>query len=187
MRTRIFLLALSLAVMFGGPSALADEHVEGTTANTGFVATIDDETNYIKYFVCSLDEEADDFCDTTLDEFDASSFGDWTGEIEVEPNGAGEFNHGSYVSAFATGYEGAGKGCLVRHIAQSDWGKEGFDLSGEDVLVQAMTSCSFNAERGNGNGNGNGNGKPEWAGQGKPPWAGPDGDKSLKPGKGGNG
>lgn len=203
MRSRIFLLALSLAVMFGGAAALAQEEATDETAestesapkaNTGFVATIDDETNYIKYYVCSLDELAEDSCGTTLEEFNADTFGDWTAEIEVTPNEEGEFNHGSYVSAFAEGFEGPGKGCLMRHIAQSNWGKEGFEDSG-DVLVQAQTFCAFNGKPGNGDaevegeeveGENEGNGKPAWAGQGKPEWAGPDGDKSKKPGKGGS-
>jgi len=191
-KTRAFILITVLAVIFGGTAALADEHDEAPEDNTSFTATVsdeslddtvtdDDETLYIRYHVCSLDEEADDFCDDVLENFDPDAFEDWTGEVAVEPNGSGEFNHGSFVSAFAQGFEGTGKGCILRFVAGSDWGKEGFDLEGEDVLLQAETHCSFNADHGNGNGNG----RPEGAGQGKPPWAGPDGDKSLKPGKGG--
>ena len=198
MKTRTFLLITVLAVMLGGTSALADEHDDTPPEdNTSFTATVsdqslddtvdpDEETLYIQYHVCSLNEDAEDFCDDVLENFDPETFEDWTGEIVVEANGDGEFNHGSFVSAFAQGYEGTGKGCILRFVAQSDWGKEGFDLEGEDVLIQAETFCSFNADRDE-NGNDNGNGKPDWAGQGKPPWAGPDGDSSLKPGRGGNG
>lgn len=197
MRSRIFLLALSLAVVFGGASALADEHDDDTTgpeANTVFVATatLEAETTFIKYHVCSLnndDEVVAADCQAVLDNFDDEAF-DWTTfegfeEIVVEPNGEGEINHGSYVSAFAQGFDGPGKGCLVRYIAQSNWGKEGFDIEGDDVLIQAQTFCAFNSDK-PADGDDDGNGKPAWAGQGKPPWAGPDGDKSLKPGKGGN-
>lgn len=208
MRTRILLLAVGLAVMFGGTSALAQETDEtNPEANTGFVATVSDtsidteavdlesETLYIRYHVCSLNADADDACDGVLDEdFDPDTFDGWS-EIAVEPNGAGEFNHGSFVSAFAKGHEGTGKGCILRFVAQSDWGKEGFDITGDDVLIQAETHCASNGKPGDGEvegeGEGNGN-RPAWAGQpggpnseagasgGKPAWAGkPGGPKNT--------
>jgi hypothetical protein len=192
-KTRAFLLITVLAVMFGATSAIAQETDDDTPPadNTGFVATISDEslddavateaeTRYIRYHVCSLNPDAVDTCDETLDDedFDPDGFEEWS-EIAVEANGAGEFNHGSFVSAFAREFDGGpGKGCVLRFIAQSNWGKDGVD--GEDVLINAKTSCAFNrttTDDGPG-------GKPAWAGNGKPPWAGPDGDKSTKPGQG---
>lgn len=188
MNKKIIFLITVLAVMFGGTSAigLADDH-ETPAANTTFAATVeqvDAETALIKYYVCNLDAEdgAEDECGD--EPADWTTFGDWTGDIDVTfpEDGA---NHGSYASAFAEGYEGAGKGCLMRHIAQSDWGKEGFDMTGTEVLIQAETFCAFNSDKPDGESEVEGEGKPEWAGENKPAWAGPDGDKSLRPGKGG--
>ena len=196
MRTRILLLAVGLAVMFGGTSALAQEDETNPEANTGFVATVSDtsldaeavdlesETLYIRYHVCSLNVDADDACDGVLDEdFDPDTFDGWT-EIAVEPNGSGEFNHGSFVSAFAKGYEGTGKGCILRFVAQSNWGKEDFDITSDDVLIQAETHCASNGTSDDGEVDGNGN-RPAWAGKpggpnngnggGKPAWAGTPG------------
>ena len=181
MKTRMIFLITVLAVMFGGTSAigLADEHEETPEANTGFVAQVSDEsvdegadpeaeTLYIQYHVCSLNEEADDYCDETLDEFDPETF-EWVNEIAVEPNEAGEFNHGSFVSAFAQGVEttGPGKGCLMRFVAQSNWGMPGVDLEGYEVLEQAEIHCAFNRTV---DGDEDGEGPPPWAGIGKKKW-----------------
>ena len=197
MRTKTFLLATALAVMLGGVSALAQETTEtaeaSPEANTVFVATIDTsvaETTYIKYHVCGLNSEAAADCQGVLDNFDDESF-DWTTfagftEIEVSANGEGELNHGSFVSAFAQGFEGPGKGCLVRFIAQSDWGKEGSDIDGDDVLIQATTHCSFNADKpGNSQASDEDdaerNGPPAWAGAGKRGASGEDSTAGGKP------
>lgn len=191
MKSRIFLLLTVLAVMLGGTSAIAQETDEDETppdANTGFVATISDEstapdanaeTLYIRYHVCSLnaDPDAEDACDV---EFNPETFDGWT-EIAVEPNEEGEFNHGSFVSAFAREFEGGpGKGCVLRFIAQSDWGKEEVDLESDDLLIEAQTFCAFNKTAGDADGvedeENKGNGPPPWAGKGKPAWAGSDAD-----------
>jgi hypothetical protein len=162
LRTKKFLIVTVLAMMFGGTSAVAwaDEHDDTTpAANTGFVAevTVEDETTYIKYHVCSLNPEADGCGTLTEDDYE---------KIEVFLNEDNELNHGSFVSAFATGFEGPGKGCILRYIAQSNWGQEG----AEDLdLIDATTFCSFNADRGGDNAD---KGRPEWAGQGKPDFAG---------------
>ena len=195
MKTKAFFLITVLAMMFGATSAMAQVTDEDTPPedNTGFVATISNdsldaavateaETRYIRYHVCSLNPDAVDTCSETLDDegFDPASITDWT-EIAVEANDQGEFNHGSFVSAFAREFDGGpGKGCVLRFIAQSDWGKEGVD--GEDVLINAKTSCSFN--RTATDGDDSPGGKPAWAGNGKPAWAGPDGVREDKPGKG---
>ena len=146
-------------MMFGGTSAIAwaEEHPDTTPeANTSFVAkvTIDAETTYIEYHVCSLDP--------------AANCGNLPEKIEVLLNGEAELNHGSFVSAFAKGFDGPGKGCILRYIAQSNWGQEG----GDDLdLIDVTTFCSFNSERGGDNLEGADKGKPEWAGNGKPDFA----------------
>ncbi len=148
--------------MFGGTSAVAwaVEHDDTTPeANTSFWAdvTIGAETAYINYHVCSLNAET-------------GGCGDLQ-EIEVFRNEAGELNHGSFVSAFAKGFEGPGKGCILRYIAQSDWGQKG---SEHPDLNVAATFCSFNSKRGGDDVEGEDadNGKPAWAGNGKPDFAG---------------
>ena len=194
MRSKIFLLLTALVVVLGGTAAIAQETENDTPPepNTGFVATISDEsidgeapaddseTLYIRYHVCSLNVDADDACDEALaDDFDPEAFDDWS-EIAVEPNEDGEFNHGSFVSAFAQEFDGGpGKGCVLRFVAQSDWGKEEVDIESSDLLIEAQTFCAFNRTNDDADTDEDeGNGPPPWAGQGKPDWAGqgkPDG------------
>lgn len=169
---------------------------ETPEANTVFVAdiSVEDETTYIKYHVCNLnaeDETEAEECATLLDDDlpDFTDEGFWT-SIEVETNEEGEYNHGSFVSAFAEAYEGEGKGCLVRYIAQSDWGKPESTTTGDELLIEAETFCAFN-KNGDTEVEAEGDGPPPWAGkpasvgEGKPPWAGPDGDETLRPGDAG--
>lgn len=175
MKTRTIFLITVLAVMFGGTSiALADSHEDTPPEdNTVFVAdvSVENETTYIKYHVCSLNAEDEvaaadcaDVLENDLPEFTDDTF--WS-EIEVTPNENDELNHGSFVSAFARGYEGdGGKGCILRFVAQSDWGKEGFDIEGDDVLIQAETFCASN-KPGDAEDDGN---RPPWAGIGKKAW-----------------
>lgn len=112
--------------------------------------------------------------------------------VEVTgPNG--QINHGMFMRAFnliyGSVFDGKGRGCLVRHLAQSDLGKgdqqirvpdadPDFEsvLAGDTALIEfstALTRC----QHGNGDGNGVGGGKPEWAGPpehaGRPEHAGP--------------
>jgi hypothetical protein len=204
-KSRIFLLLTVMAVMLGGTSAIAQETDDDIRpdANTGFVATIagdsigdapdaSAETLYIRYHVCSLNPDADTTCSATLgdEDFDPETFDLWS-EIAVEPNEDGEFNHGSFVSAFARGFEGGpGKGCVLRFIAQSDWGKEGFDIENDDLLIEAQTFCAFHKAPGGGDAvegeEDEGNGPPPWAGKGKPAWAGGDEEaESSEKGAGG--
>lgn len=157
MKTRMIFLITVLAVMFGGTSAvgLADEHAESPEANTSFTAaaTVDEETAYIEYRVCSIDPAA---CGDEI-------------TIAVEINEDQELNHGSFVSAFGKEFEGPGKGCLLHYVAQSDWGKPG--VEGYEVLDQAEIFCAFN-KKGDAEieGEDEGNGPPEWAGIGKKKW-----------------
>ncbi|MGH3649908.1 MAG: hypothetical protein ACRDU9_04295 [Acidimicrobiia bacterium] len=105
----------------------------------------------------------------------------------------GQINHGMFLKLFNGFYEGPGRGCIVRHVAQSDLGKGGQQVKVSDVDPDAepvadgdtgtisfdtiVTDCIRESEQEvDGDGNGKpawaGNGKPDHAGQGKPPWAG---------------
>lgn len=92
------------------------------------------------------------------------------------PNG--QVNHGMFMKYFNHVYEGTGRGCLVRHLAQSDLGKKANDqqINVPDVDPDApdvedqeepstvdfstvLADCEHGNDDVNGNGNGNGNGK----------------------------
>jgi hypothetical protein len=64
--------------------------------------------------------------------------------VTIEPNGAGEINHGKVVSTFAHLLQG-GNGCLIRLFAQSDFGKGDYDEvdaeSFEVTLQSFETAC----------------------------------------------
>jgi hypothetical protein len=64
--------------------------------------------------------------------------------VTIEPNGDGEINHGTVVSTFAKLLKG-GKGCMLRHFAQSDFGKgdyDGVDAESFEVTLQSIeTAC----------------------------------------------
>jgi hypothetical protein len=109
-------------------------------------------------------------------------------EIMVDVTGPeGQVNHGTIVSAVVAslleeGYTGIG--CLVRHFAQTDWGKEtGEGEDGEvvepseaDLVLEVTTACKHGRP-----------GTEEVAaedgeeGSGRPPWAGPPGDNPDHP------
>lgn len=110
------------------------------------------------------------------------------------PNG--QINHGQVVSSFVHALKEAGikgKGCLVRHIAGSDYGKEDQGivtgepvLAGEVLLTTLQVACGnglggnttdegaaesrgngHGNDHGNGHGNGNGDGNGNGNGHGK--------------------
>jgi hypothetical protein len=102
----------------------------------------------------------------------------------------GQVNHGMFLRMFNSVYEGHARGCIVRHIAQSDLGKGDQQLKVEDAqsdlapaesgtldLTSIITNCEkdMRGDDDNGKPEGAGQGKPPWAGQGKPPWAGQPG------------
>lgn len=64
--------------------------------------------------------------------------------VTIEPNGDGEINHGTIVSTFAKLLKG-GNGCMIRHFAQSGFGKGDYDVAeGESVdEVLEVTLQSF--------------------------------------------
>ena len=70
--------------------------------------------------------------------------------VTIEPNGAGKINHGKVVSTFAHLLKG-GNGCLIRHFAQSDFGKGDYDEvdaeSFEVTLQSFETACTKNKDK----------------------------------------
>lgn len=116
------------------------------------------------------------------------------GEV-AGPNG--QVNHGMFMKLFNSLYEGNGRGCVVRHLAQSDLGKgdqkvkvkddieaetdsEGVESGTEETV--AFTSVETVCQHGPDNGD---ELESEDDGKGKPPWAGkPEGKgKPDSPGK----
>jgi hypothetical protein len=97
----------------------------------------------------------------------------------------GQINHGMFLKLFNGYYEGPGRGCIVRHIAQSDLGKGDQQVRVPDVDPDAesvasgdtglisfdsiVADCIRGSEQ---EVEENDQGKPPWAGKGKPPWAG---------------
>ncbi len=58
--------------------------------------------------------------------------------VTIEPNGDGEINHGTVVSTFANLLQG-GNGCLIRHFAQSDFGKGDYEeVTGADATEEEV-------------------------------------------------
>lgn len=117
--------------------------------------------------------------------------------VTIEHPGDGEINHGTIVSTFARLLQG-GNGCLIRHFAQSDYGKadnvdgEGGDamtvlLSSQETACKKGPGAAFQAE-GDDDDTSSRGGPPPWAGKkgvegdddtsrgGPPPWAGKKGN-----------
>jgi hypothetical protein len=90
------------------------------------------------------------------------------GGVVSGPNG--QINHGMFMKLFNSLWEGNGRGCLMRHLAQSELGKGDQQVKVGDVDPDAeplmdgdtgtidFASVLADCEHGNGNGNGNGNG-----------------------------
>lgn len=109
----------------------------------------------------------------------------------------GQINHGMFLKLFNGFYEGPGRGCVLRHIAQSDFGKGDQQVRVSDVSPDAepvvegdtgiisfdtiLADCLQTDEQGDEEANGRppwaGSGKPDHAGNGKPPWAGQPGGR----------
>jgi hypothetical protein len=114
------------------------------------------------------------------------------GEV-AGPNG--QVNHGMFMKLFNSLFEGSGRGCVVRHLAQSDLGKgdqqvkageEEVESDGPEVEGEAsieFTTIETLCQRGPGD-----DAELDEEGKGKPPWAGkPDGKgKPESPGKSGS-
>lgn len=111
----------------------------------------------------------------------------------------GQVNHGMFMKLFNTLYEGTGRGCVVRHLAQSDLGKGDQQVKVDDEaetetdpeatsdVEEAVdfTTVETICQHGPGNGD---DAELEEEGNGKPPWAGkPEGvGKPDSPGKSGS-
>ncbi|MGF1617791.1 MAG: hypothetical protein ACFCU2_08285 [Acidimicrobiia bacterium] len=107
----------------------------------------------------------------------------------------GQVNHGMFMKLFNSLYEGTGRGCVVRHLAQSDLGKgdqqvKGGDEEADSDLGEAgseytidFTTIETLCQDGDG-----GDAELEDEGKGKPPWAGkPEGKgKPDSPGNSGS-
>jgi len=111
----------------------------------------------------SVDDEPDEDSDTTFEyegviddpdneSLDPVEYGDEGAEecdltaVTIEPKGGGELNHGTVVSTMAKQF-GPGKGCVMRFIAQSDWGKDSYEVAEGDPIVTLdtlTTSCDKN-------------------------------------------
>lgn len=116
------------------------------------------------------------------------------GEV-AGPNG--QVNHGMFMKLFNSLFEGAGRGCVVRHLAQSDLGKgdQQVKAGAEDVgtdleAPESESSIDFTAiealcQSGPADGE---DAELDEEGKGKPPWAGkPEGaGKPDSPGKSGS-
>lgn len=111
-----------------------------------------------------------------------------SGGVVSGPNG--QVNHGMFMKLFNSMFKGPGRGCLVRHLAQSDLGKGDQQVRvpevGDEVITQPesgdmdiqsiLTKCGLtddeeteDAEQTESEATG---GRPDHAGKGKPPWAG---------------
>ena len=110
------------------------------------------------------------------------------GAVDVTgPNG--QVNHGMFMKAWNSAWDGVGRGCLNRHLAGSDLGKEdGQQIKanvdsdfvpveeGETGVIDFLTFTA-DCEHGNGNGNGHGNGAEAAANSGgRPDSPGKSGD-----------
>lgn len=200
-------------VAFSGIAAASDD----TVFNYGY-----DEDNHLLLINTTSweDPESDPDCqfDSDLEDEDGTSyeldytFNDTTEvddvtvddtdcELEaIDVTGpAGQINHGMFLKAFNLSYDGTRRGCLVRHLAQSDLGMGDQQVNASDPEAdpefEAETSPStvefFSAHTDCENGPpddvaelSNGNGRPEWAGDGRPEFAG--NDRPDSPGKSGS-
>lgn len=111
----------------------------------------------------------------------------------------GQVNHGMFMKLFNSLYEGPGRGCVVRHLAQSDLGKGDQQVKAdngaeaetdsegtESEVDEAVDFTTIETVCKHGPGNGD-ELNSEDDGKGKPPWAGkPEGvGKADSPGKSG--
>jgi hypothetical protein len=115
-----------------------------------------------------------------------------TGGEVAGPNG--QVNHGMFMKLFNSLYDGNSRGCVIRHLAQSDLGKGDQQVKvGDETDVETeetddtapidFTTVEADCEKGGADtgledSNGNGNGKPDSAGKPESP-----GKSASAPGK----
>jgi hypothetical protein len=172
------------------------------------VDELEDEAGVVSFPNRPADEVADDLepADAPIEYSGADGECGISGGDVPGPNG--QVNHGMFMRLFNRIYDGTGRGCVVRHLAQSDLGKGDQQVqAGDDDVIEPVeagdtgtidfTSVETDCERGNKDRDeagdselaqsGSSNGKPDHAG--KPDQAGkPDhaGKKSSSPGNSGS-
>ena len=108
------------------------------------LTTVDPEDGVVEFtYEDDEDQSGDKVLYADADECSLTS-------VKIEPNGSGEINHGKVVSTFAHLLPG-GHGCLMRHIAQSDFGKGDYDeldAQSFELTLQAFeTACVKNKDK----------------------------------------
>jgi hypothetical protein len=204
-RTGIAVLAL-IGMLIGSGIALADplETEEEPTdsqvlADTLFSFGYDLINGLLLWNISSVDEPCTlptgDGAEPEVEpDPDADPECELTGGEVAGPNG--QVNHGMFIKLFNSLYDGNARGCVIRHLAQSDLGKGdqqvkvGDEVESEETDDTApidFTTVEADCEKGgddtelvegNGNGNGNGKGKPANAGKPESP-----GKSASAPGK----
>jgi len=190
-RKGITLLAIvALLAVSGLASASSDTDEDGD--DTTFSFAYDEDSQVFLWNIT-----ADDGDDCTLEGSVNVAYGDLgpDGEITIispsdtqcEISGAevsgpnGQVNHGMFLKLFNSLYEGTGRGCLVRYLAQSDLGKGDQQINVSDVDDQfesastddtstvEFSTFSADCERGKSgeakDSASNGRGRPEFAGK----------------------
>lgn len=203
-RSAITTLAL-LGLLVSSGIALAetpdDDVVEEETVDTALVADTlfsfgyDLINGFLLWNISSIDEpcalpEAEESDPEADPDAELEPDCELTGGEVAGPNG--QVNHGMFMKLFNSLYEGAGRGCVVRHLAQSDLGKGDQQVkSGEEAasvedaasidFTTVETSCQAADDDGeDAELQGEGKGKPAWAGK-------PEGEgKPASPGKSGS-
>lgn len=161
-----------------------------------YVTDLTDSTNAPVEFPPRPEEEVADDLEPATDPlvYDVESECGLSGDEVAGPNG--QVNHGMFMKLFNSTFDGRARGCVNRHLAQSDLGKGDQQIQVPDVdpedepvatgdtgvitFETVITTCLHERDEeddvatlGNGNGNGNGNGRGRGGhGGGKPPWAG---------------
>ncbi len=187
------------AALTGGLVPLA-EHDDGSDdGDTDFNFGYDEEHQVFVWNTVPHDSESDcELDDDPVDVTYAVEEGDISastegGECEfmateiAGPNG--QVNHGQFMKAFNEMYDGTGRGCINRFLAQSDLGQgdqqirvddvdPGFEsVNDGDEATLGFEMAVANCERpDNGKPEGVGDGKPESVGDGKPESPGKSGD-----------
>lgn len=192
-----------IAVAETPPSEAVEEEVTDTElmADTLFSFGYDLINGLFLWNISSLDEPC---ALPTAEESDPGS--DAEAELEPEPDCEmaggevagpnGQVNHGMFMKLFNSIFEGPGRGCVVRHLAQSGLGKGDQKVKGgEEELesdatdVEGESSIDFTSiETLCQHAPGDGDDAEFEEGKGKPSWAGkPEGKgKPESPGKSGS-
>ena len=109
----------------------------GETSSDGVVPVdnLEDEAGAVTFPNRPEEEVADDLeaADTPIEYSGAEGDCGVSGGDVSGPNG--QVNHGMFMKLFNSLYDGPGRGCVVRHLAQSDLGKGDQQVQAGDVTV----------------------------------------------------